>query len=479
MGRAAGRSVAVTVAAVLLAVGCGSSDASFLTQSETEQGAIDAAISLQKAALDVDLDGLKRGMSAECLDQIDEHDVRSALVFMRLFTQDLDLDGLRLDGSIESFGDGQASVEVAYLGEDGEPFDSGDDFFSLSEDTVDLVYEDGRWVVDGCDFSGDGSDTTSSCLDDGGAMGDCPEPTSSDRDDPVPIGEAAYVGDGWVMRVAGVDHDAAATIEAASGFDSSLEPGQQAVLVDLELAYIGADDPTQGFSVTIGGVGATGVSIDTFGCGFLPDDLDRSTDVFTGGVLRGQQCLPTPTDEVDSVVLYAEMWGSDQVFFDLHGTPADASLSSVSGPVAGADTHDARRSPAPAGTPVAAGDWTVQITSVDLDGEATVLAGSDFNDPAPDGSVYVLVTVQADFTGDEPQSVSGAIPGLVGPANVGIDATCSATFDGELDRFTDVFPGGTISGTLCYVVPEPELEDLVAYIRPDPFDDEIHFLSLD
>ena len=38
--------------------------------------------------------------------------------------------------------------------------------------------------------------------------------------------------------------------------------------------------------------------------------------------------------------------------------------------------------------------------------------------------------------------------------------SCSQSWDGELDRFSEVFGGGTLSGELCFEVPESDLDSI-------------------
>ncbi|MGI9602822.1 MAG: hypothetical protein ACR2QE_13125 [Acidimicrobiales bacterium] len=471
------RRLGVLVIAGLIVAACGSGNGEFFAEPATEEGAIAAATELQQAALRGDGDGIRRALSNECLDSIDDEEFDTAMVFLRLFTADLDMDDINVVVTVEEFEDDRAELAVEYTDDDDEPIGEDGSGFSLSADTIELEHDGTRWVAADCDFSSSDSGP-GQCLDTSGTLGDCPDPTVAGRDDPIELGRSAYVADGWTARVTAVDVDAAAAIEADSGFGPDLDPGVQAVLIDVQLAYGGSNEPQNSFSLTMGGVGANNVAIDSFGCGFLPNGLNGSAQVFTGGVIEGQVCLPTAEDEVDSLLLYMEIFGSEQVFFDLRGTAVDDVVPSARGPVEGSTYHDDRLAPIAVGQPAEAGDWTVQIAAVDLDGTDSVLAASEFNDEPPAGFEYVLIQYEAAFDGNEASSSNDARPDLLTEANVSIDAGCSVSLDDEFDAFTDVFPGGSLSGTVCFLVPAEEIDGLTAFVRPDFFDDDITFLAL-
>ena len=61
-----------------------------------------------------------------------------------------------------------------------------------------------------------------------------------------------------------------------------------------------------------------GIDEDRVGVGPIGDELA------TGATVSGNVCLPTPSDDVDSLVLFSEAdFGGDKVFFSLDGAPVD------------------------------------------------------------------------------------------------------------------------------------------------------------
>ena len=65
-----------------------------------------------------------------------------------------------------------------------------------------------------------------------------------------------------------------------------------------------------------------------------------------------------------------------------------------------------------------------------------------------------------------------------GDDNTGRTPSCPFALEGDFDGFTEVFEGGTVSGALCYEVPADQLDSLVAYLRVDPFGDELVAVAL-
>ncbi len=61
-----------------------------------------------------------------------------------------------------------------------------------------------------------------------------------------------------------------------------------------------------------------------------------------------------------------------------------------------------RANPYPLGTEVTEGDWTIKLNSVELDGTEAVAEANEFNDPAPDGEVYIIANLTATYNGTDP-----------------------------------------------------------------------------
>jgi hypothetical protein len=140
------------------------------------------------------------------------------------------------------------------------------------------------------------------------------------------------------------------------------------------------------------------------------------------------------------------------------------------------------REPAPFGTAVTTENWQITVTDVILGDEAwdILLQTNQFNEPPPEGIMYVLVKAKARYLGqsDEPAQIfsyhlnlrgeSGTLytpPPLVEP---------TPWFD------FDMYPGAEAEGWIALAVPNDESEFVLRF-NPGYGDDdpEIRYLSLD
>ena len=311
-------------------------------------------------------------------------------------------------------------------------------------------------------------------------------PEAGSRSNPVRLGDGHDLGNGWSLALTGVRHDATEEIAAANMFNDPPEPGRQFVLVDLIVAYNGLEDPRSPFLyVSFDAVGQGNVGYDSFGCGVLPNDLDSSRDVFSGGSLSGQICFDVDAGDADSLVLYASTgWSSvEDIFFSLFeesGSPTG--VSTRIGPVDGAASSSNRSGPNPTGTSaLIGGGWVLVVNGSNPDGTAEVMAENQFNDPPPDGHVFFLIEVVLTNEGPEKQDSAFFVDiGAVGDGNVEYDAFGCGVIPNELDTFTELFPGGSISGDVCFVVPESEAgSDVVVYASGEVFGDEMVYFATD
>ena len=78
--------------------------------------------------------------------------------------------------------------------------------------------------------------------------------------------------------------------------------------------------------------------------------------------------------------------------------------------------------------------------------------------------------MDATFNGEE----TGAIYDLSIDSNVDLDSWCGL-HDGDFEFDVDVYPGGTISGTVCFVVPSNEIGSLVVSVNESFSFDDLDF----
>ena len=143
-----------------------------------------------------------------------------------------------------------------------------------------------------------------------------------------------------------------------------------------------------------------------------------------------------------------------------------------------------RDNPLDVGTRIEMGEWTLAVTEVDLDAEDVVLEENQFNDPPVDGRQFVLFTVEATYEGEESATAwmdfSWAIVGSAGNTfSTGSDDRCGVIPDGLRDT-GETFPGGSVSGNVCFSVDADQIEGGTIRIEESfSFDDTRAFYVLD
>ena len=237
------------------------------TGPQTEQGAIDAALAVQRGALEGDADPFLDRLSADCKASVDESEIKLAFGFIRMMMSDaeFDLADIGVDATIDEFTGDTASVAVVF----DLPEGADDGTFGFSDETVDLEYEDGKWVLADCDFE----DTSESAAEDRAAalaeLG-----YAGTRDEPVPAGVGVPLGDGFTVSVDELLADAGSYIEEAGGYSTELEAGMQTLLVRVTIGYAGETEPASPGDISFSVVGASGVGVDLYSCRSIPEELD-------------------------------------------------------------------------------------------------------------------------------------------------------------------------------------------------------------
>jgi len=129
------------------------------------------------------------------------------------------------------------------------------------------------------------------------------------RSNPVPLGTAAPIGNGWTVQITGVNTDAWPAIQAANLFNAAPPTGSVDVIVTVSATYTGAGSSHLDSGYTLRAVGASNVSYTSFtnNCGVLPVphlDLD-DPEVFTGGTVSGNAaCFQVTASDAGTLVLY-------------------------------------------------------------------------------------------------------------------------------------------------------------------------------
>jgi hypothetical protein len=292
-----------------------------------------------------------------------------------------------------------------------------------------------------------------------------PEGIGGDRNSPVPAGTIADIGGGWRLQVIAVEDDATATVAGANDFNDPPPDGSRFTIVTVVLGYFGLADPVSSFEPTISAVASANTGLDS-SCGVIPNELPVFEDLFSGGVLTGNLCFVTTPADAGQVQLYATTgFGDTDVFLDASVTPAGVTpMTGLRGVQPGTTSAAARLAPNPLGTAVDVGDgWTMTVTGAAQDITDAVLAENQFSDPPPEGHRFVGVGVELAYSGDGSASGFDVTIGAVGDSNTASATNSCGLVPGELDQFTDVFAGGSVAGTVCFVVPAADIDTTVAY----------------
>lgn len=125
--------------------------------------------------------------------------------------------------------------------------------------------------------------------------------------------------------------------------------------------------------------------------------------------------------------------------------------------------------PIPIGQPAVYADgWTITVLSSVLDATAQILAFNPANMPPEEGRQFFMATVQVIYNGSEPSASfeAGFVLRAIGRTFTAysISSSCGI-IPGELPG-TEVAPGGSLTGTVCWSVLEADAENLVMYYRP-------------
>lgn len=275
------------------------------------------------------------------------------------------------------------------------------------------------------------------------------------RDDPVGVGEVADIGSGWRLQILDVIPDATALIAEENTFNDPPPAGSTFTIVRIALGYFGLEDPQSFFLPTISAIGAGAVELDT-SCGVIPDQLDLFAGAFAGGVATGNICFVTTPADPPVLQLYAtgEFFSDTEVF--LSATPPAAPvtpMATIRGPQPGAAATELRAAATPVGVAAEVGSgWSFAVVSPARDITDEVLAENTFNTPPPDGFRMVGVDVALSFNGSGTGSAFDVTMNFVDDGNIQRTGYCGVV-SGELDQFSDVFAGGSVTGTLCFLVP--------------------------
>ncbi|MEG9225505.1 hypothetical protein [Aeromicrobium sp. Sec7.5] len=135
------------------------------------------------------------------------------------------------------------------------------------------------------------------------------------------------------------------------------------------------------------------------------------------------------------------------------------SVSTSDGETISSDDTDAvggsRDNPLPIGATIENDDWTLTINSVNLDANSQVEQASSFNEPAPDGTTYILVNCTVTYTGDAPDGDTpwSSVDYVTAAGNTISAYDLFVDVPDEIDTTSTLYSGASVSGNIGLAVP--------------------------
>ena len=160
-------------------------------------------------------------------------------------------------------------------------------------------------------------------------------------------------------------------------------------------------------------------------------------------------------------------------------TSESRAATTTEAPLVGESSLD---SPIQLGAVVQAGSWRLRVSAITPDGTDEVMEENQFNDPPPEGNQFFIASLEATYTGTESSTFSGDMAlKSVGDSRVayeGFDAYCGVIPD-NIDDSGETFPGGTITGNVCWSIQSTDAASLVMIVEESfNFDDTRAFFAL-
>jgi hypothetical protein len=111
-------------------------------------------------------------------------------------------------------------------------------------------------------------------------------------------------------------------------------------------------------------------------------------------------------------------------------------------------------------------DWQIAVLDVDLDADDDVAAANPSNSPAPAGSKYAVVRVEATYTGGSSGSpyfnLDVGVVDATGAEHA--DTGCTAVLEDDMVSAPSLAPGESAEGTFCIIVPTTVGDGTTAFV---------------
>jgi tetratricopeptide (TPR) repeat protein len=152
------------------------------------------------------------------------------------------------------------------------------------------------------------------------------------REDPIPMGTTANLGDGWQISVLCVIPDATNIVLGENSFNKQPKAGDLFFLARVQAKYTGPNSATFSGSYRLRAVGPSSIGYSTFenSPGVIPDPIPDS-EVFTGGVIQGYVGWEIKSSDANALVMYDNPisvgGNNNRVYMALYTTSATTALA--------------------------------------------------------------------------------------------------------------------------------------------------------
>jgi hypothetical protein len=296
-----------------------------------------------------------------------------------------------------------------------------------------------------------------------------PETSESTRDNPVLFGETAMIRD-WEVRVLEIYPDATEMVMDENQFNDPPRNDHQFFIARVEATYTGPDYDNFDGRFSLRAVGESAVSYSTYldRCGVYPDELE-DPDVYEGGTIEGNVCWEIRSSDADSLIMFYDdlLFDTDREYFALY--EGDPLPIPDAGDPPGEPLDDgvgSRDNPVPMNTWAEINDgWYMRVVDTVPDAEEMILEHNQFNDPPDDGRQFFIAVIEAAYFGSSSDRFDGRYTlHALGDESIAYSVfadSCGVIPDEIQDPET--FPGGTITGNICWSIRSADADSLVTF----------------
>jgi hypothetical protein len=145
------------------------------------------------------------------------------------------------------------------------------------------------------------------------------------------------------------------------------------------------------------------------------------------------------------------------------GTTAASSTTPTSAAAGG--EVGTQGNPIPLGTEAVIGNWKVKVVSTDFNADAAVKDAPAYQAPDP-GSQYVLVTLDAAYTGETPDSFGNGVGYQIVGKNGDTFNSVDLALDNSIENSNALVKDGSVSGSLVFAVPSDQTDGVTLWMAP-------------